>query len=188
MLMSAAGAKAAPPASGNARQRVRTEDPGEALPAADVPVSDYIRLHVLAEDDGEAAQALKLEVRDACLTATRALLADCATPDEAWATLNDNLALVTLAARLRALACGYGGDLTAETGVFDFPDRRYGAIDVPAGQYRALRVVIGAGEGRNWWCVLYPSLCLEGDSAPGEPVRFHSTILNWLRDLLGGGR
>lgn len=155
--------------------------------AADVSVEDYIRLHVLAEDDGEAAQALKLEVRDACLFATRALLADCDSPDAAWASLNENIELVALAARLRARVCGYSGEVRAETGVFDFPERRYGGLVVPAGEYRALRVVIGAGEGHNWWCVLYPSLCLTEDCTPGEPVRFHSTVLNWLRGLLGGG-
>ena len=70
--------------------------------------------------------------------------------------------------------------------MFEFPDRRYGGVFVPAGDYRALRVVIGAGEGHNWWCVLYPSLCLP-EGAEGE-MRFHSAILDWLRGLLGGGR
>ena len=158
----------------------------KAAGAADVPVEEYIRLHVIAEDDGEAAQALKLEVRDACLMATRALLEGCEDPDEAWRVINDNLELVALAARLRARVCGYAGEVRAQTGVYEFPDRRYGAIDVPAGTYRALRVVIGGGAGRNWWCVLYPSLCLDGDCAVGAPVEFHSTILNWLRGLLGG--
>ena len=116
--------------------------PARAASLADVPVGEYIRLHVVAEDDGEAAQALKLEVRDACLIAARALLADCGSADEAWARI--------------------------------------------AGDYRAVRVVIGAGEGHNWWCVLYPSLCLP-EGAEGE-MRFHSVILNWLRGLLGGGR
>ena len=160
----------------------------KAVPAADVPVEDYIRLHVLAEDDGEAAQALKLQVRDACLAAARALLKDCEGPEEAWRVLNDSLPLVALAARLRARVCGYGGEVTAETGVYEFPDRRYGAIDVPAGEYRALRVVIGPGEGRNWWCVLYPTLCLDESCEPGEPVRFYSVIFDWLCGLLGGGR
>ena len=159
----------------------------EGVDAGDVPVADYIRLHVLAEDDGAAAQALKLEVRDACLYAARALLMDCADADAAWEALNDNLALVALAARLRARVCGYAGEVTAETGVFDFPERRYAGMVVPAGEYRALRVVIGAGEGHNWWCVLYPALCLPEDCPPGEPLRFHSTILNWLRGLVGGG-
>ena len=152
-----------------------------------VAVADYIRLHVVADGDGEAAQALKLEVRDACLLCARALLEDCPDAETAWQTVCDGLPILALAARLRARACGWEGPVTAETGVYDFPDRRYGGVLVPAGEYRALRIVIGEGEGRNWWCVLYPSLCLTEDCVPGEPVRFYSDLLNWLRGLFGGG-
>lgn len=151
-----------------------------------VRIADFVRLHVVAEDDGDAAQALKLEVRDACLMCARTLLKDCEDADAAWATVNDNLDLIRLVAALRARSRGWDGAVNAETGVFTFPERRYGGVVVPAGEYRALRVVIGAGEGRNWWCVLYPSLCLTEDCVPGEPVHFHSTLLNWLRDLFGG--
>ncbi len=157
---------------------------GEGL--AGVPVADYVRLHVIANDDGEAAQALKLKVRDGVLAEARALLADCADADAAWAIVNDNLDALASAAREAAAAEGYGGSVTAETGRFDFPDRRYGDVLVAAGRYRALRVVIGAGEGRNWWCVLYPTMCLTEDCAPGEPVVFHSVLLDWLRGLFGG--
>lgn len=159
---------------------------GEPLVVDGVPVSEFVRLHVVAEDDGEAAQALKLEVRDACLMCARMLLADCADADAAWAIVNDNLDLIRLIAALRARSRGWDGAVNAETGVFAFPERRYGGLVVPAGEYRALRVVIGAGEGHNWWCVLYPSLCLTDDCVPGEPVRFHSTLLDWLSELLGG--
>lgn len=153
----------------------------------DVPVEDYIRLHVIADGDDEAAQALKLQVRDACLMAARTLLRDCDDADAAWETLNDELNLIELAALLRARACGWEGSVKAEAGVFAFPDRRYGGLLVPAGEYRALRVVIGDGEGRNWWCVLYPTLCLDADCDPDAPVAFHSTLLDWLRGLFGGG-
>lgn len=154
--------------------------------AEDTPVADYIRLHVLAEDDSDAAQALKLEVRDACLEAARALLADCSGAEEAWSLVEENVDALAAAARARARALGYEGPVTAETGVYDFPDRRYGGMLVPAGEYRALRVVIGAGAGHNWWCVLYPSLCLPGLPEDGTPVAFRSALLDWLRGLLGG--
>ncbi len=153
---------------------------------ADVPMADYVRLHVIASDDGEAAQALKLKVRDAVLEEARVLLADCADAETAWAIVNDNLDALTAAARGAAAAEGYGGPVAAQTGRFDFPDRRYGDVLVPAGRYRALRVVIGAGEGRNWWCVLYPTMCLTENCVPGEPVVFHSVILDWLAGLFGG--
>lgn len=159
----------------------------EAANPPRIPVSDYVRLHVVADGDDAAAQALKLQVRDACLDCARALLADCADADAAWTAVNENLDALSTAASERARACGWYGAVRAEAGVFDFPDRWYGGRLVPAGEYRALRVVIGSGAGRNWWCVLYPSLCMPEDYVPGEPVHFHSTVLRWLRRVLGGG-
>ncbi len=158
-----------------------------AVELQDVPVADYIRLHVVAEDDGDAAQALKLKVRDAVLEAARPLLADCPDADAAWKRVCDNADALRLAAEDRARAEGFVGPVAAETGTFGFPDRDYGGVFVPAGEYRALRVVLGAGQGHNWWCVLYPTLCLQGDAAPGEPVVFYSVIWDWLRGLFGGG-
>ncbi len=149
-------------------------------------MADYIRLHVLAEDDSAEAQALKLKVRDACLEAARELLAGCEDADEAWDLIRDNLDILERAAADRASELGYDGPLVARTGVFEFPDRHYGGVFVPAGEYRALRVVIGRGKGHNWWCVLYPSLCLPEDVDPDEPIRFHSVILDWLKGLFGG--
>ena len=154
---------------------------GEAL--GEVPVSQYIRLHVVAADDGAAAQALKLQVRDAVLAAVRPLVADCGDADEAWRRIDQSVDALEAAAAGRARALGYDGPVTAGTGVFDFPDRHYGGVFVPAGEYRALRVVIGAGEGHNWWCVLYPSLCVPEDVPP-----LRLALLEWLRELLGGGR
>ena len=151
----------------------------------DVPVEAYIRLHVVAADDGAAAQALKLEVRDATLAAARALLAGCDGADEAWARIGENVDALESAAARRARELGYEGPVTARTGVFDFPDRHYGGVFVPAGEYRALRVVIGPGAGHNWWCVLYPSLCVpEGEG----PVLYDWALLGWLGRLLGGGK
>ena len=149
-----------------------------------MPVWQYIRLHVVAADDSDRAQALKLEVRDACLAAARGLLADCEDPEEAWRRVGRNLEALRLAAARRAGALGYAGTVTAQAGVFEFPERRYGARMVPAGTYRALRVVLGPGAGRNWWCVLYPSLCVPEGTPPG----FYWALPEWLRGLLGGGR
>lgn len=151
-----------------------------------VPMEDLVRLHVVASDDTNAAQALKLQVRNAVLARARALLSDCAGADDAWRIICENAEGLAEAARDRAREEGFFGEVWAEAGVFDFPDRLYGGVLVPAGRYRALRVVIGAGEGRNWWCVLYPTLCLPEDHVPGEPVAFHSTILNWLHRIFGG--
>ena len=154
-----------------------------ALPSAaaeGVPTADYVRLHVVAADDTPDAQALKLRVRDAVLDVARDLLKDVNDADEAWQIVNDNLDSLEAAARTVT------GDADCQAGVFPFPDRTYGDTLVPAGNYRALRVVIGEGEGHNWWCVLYPSLCWPG----GMPERpeFHSSIWDWLTKLFGGDR
>ena len=153
---------------------------GFPVDAGSTPEEAMVRLHVVADDDTEEAQALKLEVRDAVLAAAQSLLTDCADAQSAWETVNAALPELTEAARARAEACGYEGRVRAETGVFQFPDRDYGGTLVPAGDYRALRVVIGDGEGKNWWCVLFPGLCL-----PVEGER-HWMIVDWLRSWFGG--
>ena len=148
--------------------------------ASEAPASDYVRLHVVASDDTVSAQALKLRVRDAVLAAARRLLSDCDGADEAWRRVNAHLDALSAAATARARAQGWTGPVRCETGVFDFPDRRYGDTLVPAGKYRALRVVVGEGRGHNWWCVLYPTLCRTGDGG------FYSSVWNWLQRWLGG--
>ena len=81
--------------------------------------------------------------------------------DRAYAALNAHLAEFQSAATIAALEMGFVGAVTVETGVFAFPDRVYGALFVPAGDYRALRVTLGGGGGHNWWCcLLYTSRCV----------------------------
>ena len=130
-----------------------------ALPAAAEPFDHLVRLHVIADDDSPAAQAFKLEIRDAVLTCAQELLSACGDAAEAWDVLNAHLSDFLAAAIERAKALGFTDRLSVQSGVFAFPDRTYGDVVIPAGEYRALRVIIGDGEGQNWWCVLYPNLC-----------------------------
>ena len=148
---------------------------------------EMVRLHVVAEDDSPQAQALKLELRDVCLRCAEACLWDAEDADEAYRRLENHLSDFEAACTARARELGYAGEIRAETGTFDFPDRIYGSVKVPAGEYRALRVTIGAGEGHNWWCVLYPSLCVldEADAASAD-VPGCSKVWNWLRERLSG--
>ena len=156
------------------------------LPAcAMAEIPDCVRLHVIAADDTPQAQALKLKVRDAVLVCARPLLEDAPDADAAWGIVQAQSGVLLSAASECARANGYDGPVTCQTGVFPFPDRQYGGVTVPAGDYRALRVVIGEGQGRNWWCVLFPSLCYPEGFDPDHPA-FHSTLLNWLRGLFGG--
>ena len=157
------------------------EDAATAYISLDTHLTEaLVRLHVVAEDDSKEAQALKLEVRDAVLAAARPLLADCDSPEIAYARLTACLDDLEAAARVCLDAHGCDAEVTAQTGVFGFPDCDYAGLTVPAGDYRALRVTIGKGEGHNWWCVLYPSLCMTGE---GE---LHSLLADWLAALLGG--
>lgn len=150
--------------------------------------ADLVRLHVVAASDAAADQAVKLHVRDACLRYAREALADCPDADAAYAALCADRAGFARAAREAAAELGCALPVRVQTGVFPFPDRVYGDLVVPAGDYRALRVVIGAGEGHNWWCVLYPSLCVldERVYASGQDVEieFYSSACRWLKNLL----
>ena len=150
---------------------------------------NFVRLHVVAQDDSKEAQAVKLAVRDACLACAREWMADCRDAEEAYETLQQNLEALREAASQAAQDMHYSGEITVETGVFDFPDRIDGEVRVPAGEYRALRITLGSGQGHNWWCVLYPTLCgldeAEYAAAQGE-VTFYSAIGRWLKRLFGG--
>ena len=149
------------------------------------PIQDYIRLHILANSDSAWDQAAKLTVRDAVREEAARLAADCATSDEAWETLQNSTDILLSAAQDALADAGINAGVTVETGIFDFPPRLYGHTLVPAGSYRAVRLRLGSGQGKNWWCVLYPSLCLPQDADSETPVVFYSAIGRWLKKLFG---
>ena len=107
------------------------------------------RLHVLANSDAEYDQQLKLKVRDAVLQ----IAAVENKPDE------HVLAEMKLAAERVVAQEGYDYDVTVSRSTYYFDTREYETCSLPAGVYESVRVVIGAGEGKNWWCVVYPQLC-----------------------------
>ena len=118
-----------------------------------------VRLHVLANSDSEADQALKLTVRDRILEVAEPLLETAADREEARTTLEAALPELERAAEATIAAEGYDYGVTASLEETEFPTREYDGFALPAGEYLALRVVIGAGEGQNWWCVVFPPLC-----------------------------
>ena len=120
-----------------------------------------VRLHILANSDSEEDQALKLQVRDAVLDRAEELLQDSGDRQEAEKRLRAALPELTELARETVAAHGYGYDVTAELTDTAFPTKEYGDFTLPAGEYLALRIVIGAGEGHNWWCVVFPPLCAQ---------------------------
>ena len=118
-----------------------------------------IRLHVIANSDSAADQALKLQVRDAVLTRATDLLAQSADMTEARVRLTDSLPAIGDAAAQELARQGSAYAVAVSLEETEFPLKTYDGFALPSGQYLALRVVIGAGEGRNWWCVVYPPLC-----------------------------
>lgn len=121
--------------------------------------SRMIRLHVVANSDREDDQALKLQVRDEVLSGCRSLLAGTETVSEARSVLGAHL--TQLADRGAAVVQreGYRYPVRVSLEYTGFPAIDYGGFALPAGEYQALRVELGSGEGHNWWCVLYPALC-----------------------------
>lgn len=118
-----------------------------------------IRLHVIANSDSDADQNLKLCVRDAVLCRAEDILRQSTDMTEARARLRDSLSDIGDAAAQELAAQGSGYSVSVALEDTEFPRKTYDGFALPAGEYLALRVVIGAGEGRNWWCVVYPPLC-----------------------------
>ncbi len=118
-----------------------------------------IRLHVLANSDTQEDQDLKRLVRDELVAYLQPLLATSGSLTQSQALIQQHLAQLEETARQALLAAGSVDPVRAELGYFQFPTRAYGDTVLPAGRYQALRIVIGKGEGENWWCVLFPPLC-----------------------------
>ena len=121
---------------------------------------EVLRLHILANSDSEADQALKLRVRDRLLEESASLMDGASTREEALAAVETILPALREAAQDEVYRAGYSYPVTAELTEMYFPTREYEDVTLPAGRYEALRVTIGEGEGHNWWCVLFPALCL----------------------------
>lgn len=119
-----------------------------------------LRLHVLANSDSEEDQALKLLVRDAILEYTAPLLEDAQSAKEAERVIADNIDGIADTARECLLRNGCDREVRAELDVEEYPTRNYESFCFPTGKYLSLRVMIGEAEGKNWWCVLFPPLCM----------------------------
>ena len=130
-----------------------------ALRTQDELADKVVRLHVLANSDSEEDQALKLRVRDAVLEQATAILEQSADRREAESRLRGQLLELERIAEEEIAAEGYDYPVTVNLENADFPTKEYDGFTLPAGEYLALRVIIGEGQGRNWWCVVFPPLC-----------------------------
>lgn len=118
--------------------------------------SSFVRLHVLAASDAPEEQALKLRVRDAVLEYLDTRLTDAADPAEAQRVISAELAGICSAAESAA----EGRRVTVTLGEEFYPTREYQGFTLPAGRYKSLRVILDEGRGHNWWCIVFPPVCL----------------------------
>ena len=118
--------------------------------------SSLVRLHVIAASDETAEQELKLCVRDNVLEYLTPVLDKAESPEEAQRIINGELTSIKAAAE----ACAGGRSVSVTLGQEYYPTREYEGFTLPAGQYQSLRVILGEGKGHNWWCVVFPPLCV----------------------------
>ena len=129
-----------------------------------------LRLHVIAPSDSEEDQALKLKVRDEILEYSR-VIGDIKDVEEARGIYGSQLESIKKIAESTVKDEGYDYDVDVCLGYEYYPTRSYESVKLPAGEYLSLRVMIGEAQGQNWWCVLYPPLCISAASADEELVQ-----------------
>ena len=129
---------------------------------------ELVRLHVVAASDSSEDQAIKLQVKDAVVSSLKADLEKLRSADEAVAYLQEHLPQIELLANQILQESGSGDVAGVSLQMEEFPARYYDTFALPAGVYQALRITIGTGEGKNWWCVAFPGLCLPATTSGFE--------------------
>ncbi len=168
---------------------------GRTVTAGNEVRSETLRLHIIANSDSEADQNLKLKVRDAVLTATGKLFAEVEGKTDAVAAAEYSSDEIAEIARKVIASEGYNYEVQVEVTEMWFETRSYEGFTLPAGDYSAVRIIIGDGEGKNWWCVMYPALCVPGAEESiekygensefvlgnGTEIRF--IIIEWIENI-----
>ena len=155
--------------------------------AAESVRQDVVRLHILANSDSAVDQELKIKVRDALLAKNTLLLTQGVTRENAveYFELSRDELLET--ARNVIAENGFNYDVRMYIDEEYFETRQYGDMTFPAGEYTALKVIIGEGEGRNWWCVMFPPLCVPA----ADDVEIKNTTDEYLTEsgnkIVNGG-
>ncbi len=127
-----------------------------------------VRFHVLANSDSEDDQALKLKVRDEVLLLTAPALEGCTSREDAQEILSDLIPQIKETAAEVIKSEGYSYPVDAVIDEEYYPTKEYESCSFPEGEYMSLRIIIGEGEGQNWWCCLFPPLCLSSATRKEE--------------------
>jgi stage II sporulation protein R len=139
---------------------------------------DTVRLHILAPSDSEEDQALKLALRDMILAEYSALLSDAASASDARSEVSRLLPEIEAFANTALIELGYTGGARAYFEYERYGTREYGEFSLPAGTYASLKIVIGEGEGKNWWCVMYPPMCLDIATAEEKYTKAEAALIS----------
>jgi len=149
---------------------------------------NLIRLHVVANSDSDDDQTLKLKVRDAVVDKLQATMESFSSMEEAKEYLQAHLP--ELEEFVNQVIRDLGGTDTAKVSVDHeaFDTREYDTFVLPAGNYEALRITIGEGQGKNWWCVVFPSLCVGKTHQEFADTAVGAGFSNTLTDTLQQGK
>ena len=122
--------------------------------------SKVLRLHIIANSDSKTDQDLKIKVRDKIIEKSGAFLESAKDKESARTLVLNNLENLQEIAVSEIKQQGFNYSVSSEITNMYFPTRKYDAVTLPAGRYDALRLIIGEGKGKNWWCVIFPQMCL----------------------------
>jgi len=153
---------------------------GSVVYGTEHPANEYpgmIRLHVVANSDTPEDQMIKRKVRNEMIAAMEGQKE----LNAARAYIDTNLAAMEETAEQVVADCGASYGAKAERKVTFIPEKSYEDLTLPAGNYEALRITLGEGKGQNWWCVIFPQLCLIGEDAGGEKLILKSKIKEMIR-------
>jgi stage II sporulation protein R len=129
-----------------------------------------------------------MQVRDAVLEATQDGILECTNAKDARAYIEKNLEIIEKTANETLAENGFDYTATAQVGTFHFPEKTYQNMTYPEGDYQALRVTLGKGDGHNWWCVMFPPLCLteiDGIDEDATQVEYTSFFAELFENLFG---
>lgn len=130
--------------------------------------NDLIRLHVVANSDSVEDQTVKLQVRDAIIDSLDPVMQTINNKDEAYKYIMDNLEQIEKTANLKLVDLGVSDKAVVTLDKEQFSVRHYDTFSLPSGVYDSLRVEIGAASGQNWWCVVFPTLCMPAATSEFE--------------------
>ena len=151
--------------------------------SASIQTKEYLRIHIRANSNEEAEQAVKYLVRDCVVEYLTPVIAECNSVEKAQAELQRRLSAIAQLSSAVLRENGFSYDASAKLVCEQFPTRVYDAFVLPQGEYMALVVELGSGQGDNWWCVAYPPLCFTATKNVVYKSKIVEIITRWKNDL-----